>query len=305
MPEDLISSSIDESGMTMTYDLAFTRVMAGSADEIRPRLADALERLGFHVLEEQPLLAKRRVSKLSTWGCSGFVLDTPTNLLVALKASGANATRVTFNYTIRHAWLKRGDRRTIAREVDAAVALAALSSQPGACGLCGTEAADDSRFCRRCGAPLATFEPAELDAMRLTAGGEAAYSSIGAGTALAGLAFLVVLASVLAAWLPAFAGPGVLKLLKVLSVLGASFGVAGLSMLFHGIWRLHRTLNAKSDEKEFGAAAARRRSVAASRTAQLGPAPEAVSVTEHTTELLEEAAEPRKIRLAARPGKTG
>jgi hypothetical protein len=282
MGTDLISSSFDESGMLQSYSAAVTRVVAGSPDAVRTRLAEALERLGFHVLEEQPLLARRRTSGWGASGCTTKVLELPTTVLVKLKATAADSTEVTFNYTVRGGIMLRGDWRVIAREVDAAVALASSSGKAGACPACGTDAADDFRFCRRCGVPLVAAEPAELEMLRLAAATEA-------GTQTTGLGLMVVLlglvALIVAAFAPGFALKNPAKLAMFLTLLGWTLAGTGLLGVARGYFTARRALNVEPPEPSPVAPAP--------QTGRLPAAPEYVSVTERTTDLLEPAPQRR------------
>jgi hypothetical protein len=302
MPTDgFIATSIEENPGGQSHSLAVTRVVAGAPDAVRSRLADALERLGFHVLEEQPLMARRKVHG---WGASCMtnkVLEVPTTLLVRLKASGEHATELTFNYTIKAPMLTRGDKRIVEREVDAAVALVA-SRHSDTCALCGTAAAEDSRFCRRCGAPLASYEPAELETLRIAAGSYAAYATIAQGAAVAGFGLLLLL---LASFIPGFDVKNPAKLALVTSWIGWIFTGMGLVSTAVGTLGLRRALAPGERERERETGTPRHAALPASRTGALPAPPEYVSVTEHTTELLDPLPEPVPLRPRRRTGDVG
>lgn len=298
--DELISSTLDEHG-TMTYDLALTRVVAGSAEQVRAGLADALERLGYHVVDEQPLVAKRRTTGWGAWGCGTNPLHLATTLHAKIKPVGDAATEVTFNYTVRSSWLTRGDRKVLAREADAAAALAAVRDRAGACTLCGTESANDSRFCRRCGAPLATYEPVELETMRLAAGSQAAAKSIGNGALFVVLGLAVF---GLTLFVPELAkNPA--KMAIFLMLLAWTLGGMGVLSLLRGYFRLRHTLDDAHGERELGPAASRREALSATRTGRLPAPAEYFSVTEHTTDLLEPGPEPVPLRPRRRTGDVG
>jgi hypothetical protein len=299
--EEIISTSIDESGFFNSHSLAHTRVVAGPPDEVRPRLVEALERLGFHVIEEQPLVARRRTKGLADAGCTTKVRELPTTLVVRLKPASENATEATFNYTIRGSMLLRGDRRVVAREVDAAVALAAAHDQSSACSRCGTGAFPDSRFCRRCGAPLASYEPAELEVLRISAGTEAASQWVGFGFSFILLGLLLL---VLAAFAPGFPVRNPLKITSILTVFAWTLAGLGLLGTLRGAMSLRRTLGSAPPEREV-APERTGRALAEPGPAQLAPPPEYTSVTEHTTNLLDEPPAPIPIRLGRRTGDTG
>jgi hypothetical protein len=177
--EFLAQTSGSESGVT-EHDV--TLLVPGDIESVRRRLPEALERFGYRVLSEQPLQARR---KAQGWGRgSNNVLDQRTTVLINLKPSGKRATRVTFDYTVDHPWLTRGDLQTLEREGEAIVALAKLRVESSTCPECGTEAIADSRFCRQCGTPLAKSQPSEIEVFRVTAGARAGYQNIVGGAIL-------------------------------------------------------------------------------------------------------------------------
>ena len=84
-----------------SFDHDVTRVMAGDAESLRARLADALERMGYRVLNENPIQARHGASGLARTGSSQDILDYHRSLDIGLKSAGANSTRVTFAYTVK------------------------------------------------------------------------------------------------------------------------------------------------------------------------------------------------------------
>jgi zinc-ribbon domain len=283
-------------------DHSVTRVVAGDADALRAGLADAVERLGYHVITDQAALVARRGNRrLGRSGCSLDIRDYATELIVTLKPKGAGVTLVTFNFTVKNYYYwTRGDKRTLECEADALAALAVSQQWLAACTACGTETTDDSRFCRRCGAPLALEEPAELEALRLTAGARAGHKNIAWGL----LVLLTIIPVVLLLWL----GTPVDKAHKAAALIAATGGASALFMLLAGAWRLHRTLNPPRDQEGGGHAhAASPRILGASRaTAALPPRDAQSSITEGTTELLEQPArEPVPVEVRRRDGDTG
>lgn len=172
-----------------------------------------------------------------------------------------------------------GDRKTLEREAEAILALARQRAGETVCAACGTEATDDSRFCRRCGAPM-TGDVAELEVLRLTNGTRTGHQEVVAG------AFTLLMTILLIAVFLIFS-PTPLRLITPLLAAG---GGIGLLMLFLGIRHTHRTLNPKDERQilpDMRRAPAR---FAPPVTASL-QLPEAAprvysSVTEGTTELL-------------------
>lgn len=275
-------------------DYRVTRVIAGEAAHLRERIVEAVERLGYQVIYDEAAVVARRGSRgLAPSGCSLDITDYPTELIVTLKPKGTGATLAVFNFTVKnYYYTTRGDRATLGREADAIAALALSQPSVAACGACGTETTDDSRFCRRCGAPLALEEPAELEVLRLTAGSRAAQKNI-VGSALAFVVMLVPALVVLALG----ASPKAERAALVFAFMGA---LGALLSVLTGSWRLHRTLNPTRDRRAAGgeeASGERPRVIGAARaTAALPPRPAQAhvpaSVTERTTELLD--ARPRE-----------
>jgi hypothetical protein len=284
MSTDLISSTMDPKGYSQ-YEVAVTRMMSGTVDEVRPRLADALESLGFHVVEEQPLMAQRRVKGWSAAGCSTNIAESPASVHVKLKEAGSGASLATFTYTIKAASLSKGDRRVLSKEVDAVVALARTSAGAGMCARCGTDVPEDSRFCRRCGAPVAAAAPAEVDLYRLAASSEHSYwlTRMGVVMLLATLAFLA-----LGIWLPPQVDPSkAAKLLTVFGLIACAFGVTGLATIIYAQVKLATTLRAVGDDREAERKPAYVPPLSHRPVPQLHARPEPVSVTEGTTSLLD------------------
>ena len=83
------------------FDHDVTRIVAGDAESLRARLASALERMGYRVLNENPIQARRGARGLARSGCSQDILDYHRSLYIGLKSAGANSTRVTFAYTVK------------------------------------------------------------------------------------------------------------------------------------------------------------------------------------------------------------
>jgi hypothetical protein len=238
-----------------SFDHDVTRVVAADAENLRARLADALERLGYRVLNENPIQARRDASDLAKSGCSQDILDHRRSLDVGLKSAGANSTRVTFAYTVKGVnlgYLTKGDRNTLTREAEAIIALAQSRAALLYCPACGSDGAGGARFCRQCGAPVASTNPPELELLRLSADANASFKNImiGAICALIGLLAPALLL------LKHFLFPqGTLdgKLLQVMAVLLCTFGLLGLGFLIPGVWRLGRAIKHRPEGEELPA----------------------------------------------------
>lgn len=268
------------------------RVMAGDAEAVRARLVAALERLDYQVLSENPLQARRAARKSVVFG---DFLDHARRLSVALRPSSEAATVVTFDFAVTHGGcMFEGDRRTLEREVDSVVALAAAPPAESVCRNCGTENLGDARFCRLCGAPGAAGAPAELEVARLTAGSRAALQEIAFGLAVALGVLAVTLPMILLG-----TKPKIINIGRMLLVVGELFG---WWMALYGVLRLHRTLNrAGETSRAPGAAQAAPPALDSAHAAALPPARPRASVTEGTTELLTPVSPAREPVPARRP----
>lgn len=271
-----------------TFEHDVTRIVAGDPESVRARLADALEQMGYRVLDENPLLARRSARKGAAAGCSNDILDYPTSLNVGLKSAGPNSTRVTFDYVVKQVYtgyLSKGDRHTLTRETEAIIALATARATPSNCASCGAEIVGGSRFCRQCGAPKNTAQPAEVEVLRLTAGANASFKSIAPG------ALFIIIAALLPLLL-FFLDQDHAKFAKrvaAISILAGSLGASGLIMLLMGLFRLRKlvkpTVEAESPPLP------PRRIAGVPDTAELPPPSIQHSVTEATTDLLSQKAE--------------
>jgi hypothetical protein len=263
-------STVYSAGTTVSdYDL--TLAIPGDVASVRARLVEAIQKLGYKVLGEQPIYAKRGKQGSASWDCSINVLDYATTLNVSLKHANDAAVLATFSYEVKsYMCMTRGDRQTLAREAEAIVALATERLAIFACRACGTQVTDESHFCRRCGAPLVLDVP-ELEVLRLTRNVRGSYHHIFVGL-MAMLAAMLTL-------VPAFIPIG-RKFLTPLFAVGIPFACYGVYMLLSGLWQLHRTLNSDATKTVPAPQPVFKSSV----TTALPPAP--VSVTEATTDLL-------------------
>jgi hypothetical protein len=269
---------------TSISDHDLTLAIPGDVSTVRVRLVNALQTLGYKVLGDQPLYAKRGRQGAAKWDCSLNVLDYPTTLAISLKQTNDGAVLATFNYEIKsYMCMTKGDRRTLAREAEAITALVMERSAVLACRSCATQVLDESHFCRRCGAPLALDVP-ELEVLRLTRNARASYHNI----------FVSLIVLVLAA-LTSLLGPVVIgaRYFWPMLWLGTPLATYGLFLLLQGAWKLHHTLNPRTTKTVTSAV-----QPAFNPTVTTNALPPA-SVTELTTNLLNsrtKEAIPRKDR---------
>ena len=266
MSTDMSTSSVSEHDLTLA--------IPGNVASVRTRLIDAIQHLGYKVLGEQPIYAKRSAQGSGRWDCSLNVLDYPTILNISLKQANDVSVLATFNYEVKsYMRMTRGDRQTLAREAEAITALAMDRLASSVCRACGTQVTDESHFCRRCGAPLVLDVP-ELEVLRLTKKARNSYHNIFVGV------FTLVL-GILGIWLAILLGG--FRASPVLWV-GVGLGAYALYLLIQGTWQLHYALNPKSSSKPVTAGA--QPALKSSVTTALPPASAGDSVTEGTTELL-------------------
>lgn len=267
-------SNSGNNSMAMISEHDVTRVMAGNIESIRPRLVMALEQLGYRVMSENPLRARHNARGAGSYFMSANALDYPTRLEIGLKPQGQGATQITFDYQVQHGAFGKGDRQTLTREAEAILALASYRAQALSCAGCGAEVATDSRFCRKCGAPIRISQPAELEVMRLTAGARAGYqwTWIGVGILLLGGLFPLL----------ATVANKPMKMMVVWAIVSA-FGAWALGA---GLRRTHLTLNPKEDKDNSPLPHYTPAAIATPITNELPRQTAYRSVTEGTTDLL-------------------
>jgi hypothetical protein len=266
--------STDYMSGTTVSDHDLTLAIPGDVANVRARLVDAIQQLGYKVLGEQPIYAKRPARACARMDCSLNVLDYPTVLNISLKQANDVSVLATFNYEVKsYMHMTKGDRQTLAREAEAITALATERHAVSACRACGTQATDESHFCRRCGAPLVLDVP-ELEILRLTSGARGSYHNLVVGM------FALFLAIV------GFAIQFVFLGIRISPVFWVAFsiGVYALVVLIQATWQTHFTLNPKKTTKT--ALPSVQPALKSSVTTALPPAPARASVTEGTTELL-------------------
>jgi len=274
----------------VSFDHDVTRIVAGDAESLRARLVEILESMEYRVLNENPIRARRGARALAKSGCSQDILDYRRSLDIGLKSVGASATRVTFAYTVtgvNSGYITKGDRNTLTREAEAMIAMAQSRAALSYCPACGADVVGGTRFCRRCGAPVAASHPPEIELLRLTADANASYKNMLTG------AILVLTGALVPALIFLFsASVSFEKFLKVTALLAGLVSGPGLAFLLAGLWRLARAIKRKPEQEELPAPS--RRGLAEGEnspdTAALPPPsiqqPIQHSVTEATTGLL-------------------
>lgn len=216
------------------------KVLVGNVASVRARIIGALERLGYDFVDDEEFAVRGRRSS-SGWGTyysSADVLDYPRTLVVRLKAEGEFATRVTFDYVVKHPSLSAGEKDILTREAEAISSLAAVRKVEKICPSCGTESTDDSRFCRKCGTPM-TVESSELEVFRMAAQIRAGHTSVVASELLMIAVTLALGGSLIAVFATNAAVSPV-----ILTFLWIAFGVSLLNVFFLGCgWnRVNRAL---------------------------------------------------------------
>ena len=172
-----------------TTEIYIKEILAGNAAQVRLQIIEAVESLGYDIIEDEPHIIGRRGA--SGWGTSMMsadVLDYGRTLTIRLKSVGANSTRATFDYAVKHPMLNKGEKNIVVQEARTIAAICRQSVEK-VCPACETESTDDSRFCRRCGAPLTT-ELAELEVLRMMAEVRAAKTSVVTSAVLMPLAVI-------------------------------------------------------------------------------------------------------------------
>ena len=298
-----MSDFVDVSGYgSQTTEIYLKRELVGSVESVSARLIAALERLGYDVIEDQPAILGRRGARgWGTWYGSADVLDYSMTLVIRLKPIGDHSTRATFDYKVSHPWLSKGDKGVVSREVEAITALATMRSADKLCAACGTEAMDDSRFCRRCGAPM-TNDQTELDVLRMTAEARAAHTSVVTSAMLSLVSILLALLAVITIALNSTWG------LKASWIWIVFMGVVGIFNFFLGwcAWgRLNGALRHKRAEPRLSPLSDPI-GLSGTDTTALPPARLGMSITEGTTELLTpQQREPEAVPVKRGRGDTG
>ena len=256
-----------------TYgEFHLTLTLAGDADSLRERLGSAAEKLGYRIISDDPLVARRGGAGYGS--ITSTVLDYARTLTFRLKPAGTGATLVTFNY-VGYPLNYKGARVVITREAEAIAALASVRQGAVTCSACSAEAVDDSRFCRRCGVPM-LGEPAELQILQLTNDAHAGTRDISIGVigfALAVITFVLIIA---------IKGIDQLTAATVFTLMWA---LPSLILMVMGFRHLSRTFSPKQTEKVIASGNRSSPFPTELSTGGLSELPP-MSVTESTTNLL-------------------
>ncbi len=294
MSAEFIPMMANEGGMNQIFEFDVIRHVVGDAETVRTGLADALEQLGYRVLNDDPIQA-RRITRGGA-GCefSSDVLDYQTTLNIGVKSVGINSTRVIFDYKVKSTaggWLSKGDRKTLTREAEAIIATAMTRVAGTHCSACGNDTAGSSRFCRKCGASLTAPAPAEKEVLRLTARTNAAQKNLGFG-----LLFLLIGAALLLILPFGSADPiKFAKLVKIFGFLSTAIGGTGLWMILYSWFKLRQVVSEPIEQESLPPP--RRtfiESLPVPTTNELAPVSIQHPITESTTDLL-----PHEIKRAS------
>lgn len=192
MSSEMIMAGGDAMTAAALGEFHLTLTVAGDVEDLKVRLAGAVEKLGYHVVADDPLVAKRGGTGYGS--VTSSVLDYARTVAFRLQPAGTGATRVTFNYT-GYPLNYKGGRSVITHEAKAIAALASSQRDVAACTGCGARSVDDSRFCRKCGVPVLP-EPQELMVLQMANAAHAgtrdlAIASAGFALGLATLALIL------------------------------------------------------------------------------------------------------------------
>ena len=90
--------STDYMSGTTVSDHDLTLAIPGDVSTVRARLIEAIQQVGYKVLGEQPIYAKRAAQACARFDCSLNVLDYPTVLNISLKQANDVSVLATFNF---------------------------------------------------------------------------------------------------------------------------------------------------------------------------------------------------------------
>ena len=186
---DIVNSSTNADQTTEIY---IKKVLAGNIESVRRRIVGSMESLGYDIIEDEPNIIGRRGAKgWAAWYASADVLEYAATLTVRLKPVSESSTRVTFDYLIKHPMLNKGEKAVVLQEAKTIAAISKIQAVEKMCSVCETESTDDSRFCRKCGAPL-TSEQSEMEVLRMMAEIRAGKTSVVASS-ISMLAFSILI----------------------------------------------------------------------------------------------------------------
>lgn len=240
--------SMQSGNLYPTTEHYLRKVLVGNVASVRTRIVSALERVGYDFVDDEDFAVRGRRSA-SGWGTfysSADVLDYPRTLVVRLKAEGEYATRVTFDYVVKHPSLSAGEKDILTREAEAISSLATVRNIEKICPSCGTESTDDSRFCRKCGTPM-TVESSELELFKMAAEIRAGHTSVVTSELVTAAATLSLGGSIIALF-----ATGALVHPAIWAFLWIGFGLSLLNVFFLGCgWnRINRALKRKPKAAE-------------------------------------------------------
>ena len=171
------------------------KMLAGNIEEVRLQLIEAAESLGYDIVEEEPNIIGRIEAKdWGVWAASSNILEYARTIKIRLKSVSPSSTQVTFDYLVKHSVINKGDKSLILQEAETIAAISKMQAIEQLCPVCETEPTDDSKFCRKCGAPL-TSERAELETLRMmseTRAGKASVVTSSLMTSISTIALFVV-----------------------------------------------------------------------------------------------------------------
>jgi hypothetical protein len=287
---DTVNSNTNAAAQTT--EIYIKKILAGNIEKVRHQLIDATEALGYDIIEEEPnIIARIGTKNWGTWFGSADVLDYARTLTIRLKPVSENSTRVTFDYLIKHPMLNTGEKNVLVQEAKTIAAISKTHAVEKMCSVCETESTDDSKFCRRCGAPL-TSEQAELEVLRMMAETRAAKTSVVAAS-VSMLISTVLLVVVFILNNADLIKPKLVPILFTLGGLGILFAIMSS---FFGWNRLKRALEKPETAARHIPRYVSPESLETGEFQELPPHKVPASVTEGTTNLLDEEWKKRRAK---------
>lgn len=276
---DYVSGSANE----QTTEIYIKKILAGNIENIRPQLVAVIESLGYDIIEDKPNIIVRRGAKgWGTWFASANVLDYAMTLTVRLKPVSETSTRATFDYLIKHPMLNKGEKNILVQEAKTISALSKKQAIEKMCSVCEAESTDDSRFCRKCGAPL-TSEQSELEVLRMMAEIRAGKTSV----VVSSILMLISTILLAVAFILNNAELFKLKVFPILLIFGGLGMLFAIISSFFGWNRLKRALEKPESEPHYIPGHIPE-SLEKGEFQELPPRKVSASITEETTNLLDE-----------------
>jgi hypothetical protein len=266
------------------------RVLTGNVASVRLRLSAVLERLDYDFIDDEgefEIQARRNSRGWAGAYASADVLEYPRTLIIKLKPLSENSTRASFAYIIKHPSLNRGEKEVLTREAETIVKLATIRATDKICTVCGTESTDDSRFCRKCGAPTTGDETA-LEVLRMTAEIRSGHTSVVSSAIIAAATTIVTLVILLTLIGSGAISKGVFSLL----LLSLAFSAFNVLIIGFGWKRLNNALKSNNKEQKIIPGKTTAQTLPGAEVSALPPQPASFSsVTEGTTELFNQSEE--------------